>query len=92
MMFDLWPVYSDERFRASWPFCFTLTPYGYTGWPLMTTIRGNVWVASSNVPCKSSADKVNWYTFRGCKSAIFSFASLLNEGQLREEYDMSHSI
>ena len=20
--FDLWPVYSGERFRASWPFCF----------------------------------------------------------------------
>ena len=22
MMFDLWPVYSCERFRASWPSCF----------------------------------------------------------------------
>ena len=22
MMFDLWPVYSGERFRASWPSCF----------------------------------------------------------------------
>ena len=22
MMFDLWPVYSGERFRASWPPCF----------------------------------------------------------------------
>ena len=21
MMFDLWPVYSGERFRASWPSC-----------------------------------------------------------------------
>ena len=24
MMFDLWPVYSGERFRASWPSCFSL--------------------------------------------------------------------
>ena len=24
MMFDLWPVYSGERFRASWPSCFFL--------------------------------------------------------------------
>ena len=22
MMFDLWPVYSGERFRALWPSCF----------------------------------------------------------------------
>ena len=22
MMFDVWPVYSGERFRASWPSCF----------------------------------------------------------------------
>ena len=23
-MFDFWPVYSGERFRASWPSCFKL--------------------------------------------------------------------
>ena len=23
-MFDFWPVYSGERFRASWPSCFDL--------------------------------------------------------------------
>ena len=23
MMFDLWPVYSGERFRASWPSCLS---------------------------------------------------------------------
>ena len=24
-MFDFWPVYSGERFRASWPSCFIFT-------------------------------------------------------------------
>ena len=24
-MFDFWPVYSGERFRASWPSCFSET-------------------------------------------------------------------
>ena len=23
-MFDVWPVYSGERFRASWPSCFKM--------------------------------------------------------------------
>ena len=63
-----------------------------TGWPLMTTIGGDTWTASGRVPCKSSVDKVNGYTFRGCNSTIFSFASLLNEGQLKKDYDMSHSM
>ena len=25
MMFDLWPVYSGERFRASWPSCLRIS-------------------------------------------------------------------
>ena len=29
MMFDLWPVYSGERFRASWPSCFMRNKKNY---------------------------------------------------------------
>ena len=45
-MFDFWPVYSGERFRASWPSCFFST--GIAIGPLNYNLTMVISTASKN--------------------------------------------